>query len=241
VRSRRHPLLAAALAGSLLAAGCVSVVRDPGRPPPVSEPAPTRPPRPVLGTTRASASYVLSGAFSPTSFRPGGARAFTVSKLSPPGDYGPFRSALTAVLVFPLVPKPAGCLQRVELRLRVLRGVGQRAELAVYPSALLALAKGRRPDLIPWGSLLDNRPRGLADVPLDVRWAEIDITDLYRTWAGGHEFPSRGRSVPKGTPLVVSVRPPAWDPYHDFVREFAGAATPDAPRLAWTARGGCRG
>jgi hypothetical protein len=117
----------------------------------------------------------MSGAFSPSSFHPGGARVFTVNKLSPPRDtIEPFRSALTAVLVFPLISKPARCLQRVRLRLRVLGGRGPRAELAVYPSALLSLAQGRRPNPIPSETLIDNRPRGLADVPLDVGWAEID-------------------------------------------------------------------
>jgi hypothetical protein len=184
----------------------------------------------------------MSGEFSPRSFRPGGMREFTVSKLSPPlNSMEPFRSALTAVLVFPLIPKPASCLQQVRLRLRVLGGRGPRAELAVYPSALLSLAKGRRPDRIPLETLIDNRPRGLADVPLDARWAEIDITELYRTWAGGAEFPSMGRSIPKGTLLVVSIRPPGWTNENDFVREFAGAAAGRAaPRLGWTASGACR-
>lgn len=114
----------------------------------------------MSGTTRASGSYVMSGSFAPRSFRPGGARVFTVSKLSPPPEtVQPFRSALTAVLVFPLVPKPAGCLQRVRLRLRVLGGRGPRAERPSTPSALLSLAKGRRPDPIPWETLIDNRPR----------------------------------------------------------------------------------
>jgi hypothetical protein len=184
----------------------------------------------------------MSGEFSPRSFRPGGMREFTVSKLSPPpNSVEPFRSALTAVLVFPLIPQPAGCLQRVRLRLRVLGGQGPRAELAVYPSALLSLAKGQPPDPIPWETLIDNQPRGLAVVPLGVRWAEVDVSLLYRTWAGGIEFPSAGRRVPAGTPLVVSIRPPGWTTEDDFVRRFAGAAAGrDAPHLAWTARGNCR-
>jgi hypothetical protein len=184
----------------------------------------------------------MSGEFSPSSFRPGGMRQFTVSKLSAPSDsMEPFRSALTAVLVFPLIPKPVRCLQRVRLRLRVLGGQGTRAELAVYPSALLSLGEGQRPDPVPLETLIDNQPRGLADVRLDVPWAEFDVTLLYRTWAGGGEFPSRGRSVPTGTPLVVSIRPPGWTSEDDFVREFAGAAAGRAaPMLAWTARGGCR-
>jgi hypothetical protein len=183
----------------------------------------------------------MSGAFIPSSFRPGGSRVFTVSKLSPPPDtIEPFRSALTAVLVFPLITKPARCLEEVRLRLRVLGGRGPVAELAVYPSALLSLAEGRRPDPLPSETLIDNRPRGLADVPLDPGWAEIDITELYRTWAGGADFPSEARQIPAGTPLVVSIRPPAWTQEHDFVREFGGpAAGAAAPRLAWTASGGC--
>jgi hypothetical protein len=81
----------------------------------------------------------------------------------------------------------------------------------------------------------------LADVPLDVPWAEFDVTLLYRTWAGGVGFPSAGKSILTGTPLVVSIRPPGWTSEHDFVREFAGAAAGRAaPRLAWTASGVCR-
>jgi hypothetical protein len=169
-------------------------------------------------------------------------RELTVSKLSPPRDsMEPFPSALTAVLVFPLIPEPASCLQQVRLRLRVLGGQGPRADLAVYPSALLSLAEGRRPDRVPLKTLFDNRPRGLADVALDVRWAEIDITELYRTWAGGVAFPSKRMSIPKGTPLVVSIRPPAWTDENDFVREFAGAAAGGAaPTLAWTASDACQ-
>jgi hypothetical protein len=242
MRSRRQLLLAAALAASMVVAGCVSVTPDPAHPPPASEPAPTRPPGPVSGTTRASGSYMMSGAFSPSSFPPGGSRVFTVSKLSPPPDtIEPFRSALTAVLVFPLITRPADCLQQVRLRLRVVGGRGPHADLAVYPSALLSLAKGRRPDRLPWETLIDNRPRGLAEVPLDAGWAEIDITELYRTWAGSAESPSAGRHVPAGTPLVVSIRPPAWTEERDFVREFDGAAAgANAPQLAWTTDGACR-
>jgi hypothetical protein len=184
---------------------------------------------------------MMSGEFSPSSFRPGGSRVFTVSKLSPPPDtIEPFTSALTAVLVFPLISRPADCLQRVGLRLRVLGGRGRHADLAVYPSALLSLAKGRRPDRLPWETLIDNRPRGLADVPPDPGWVEIDITELYRTWAAGADFPSVGRHVPAGTPLVVSLRPPGWTQERDFVRSFGSAAAgANAPRLAWTADGAC--
>jgi hypothetical protein len=93
----------------------------------------------------------MSGEFSPRSFRPGGARVITVSKLSSPTDtIEPFRSALTAVLVFPLVDKPADCLREVRLRLRE--------------------------------TLMDNRPRGLADVPLDPGWAEAG--DFVRRFGG---------------------------------------------------------
>ena len=43
-------------------------------------------------------------------------------------------------------------------------------------------------------------------------------------------LPSAGRSVPRGTPLVVSIRTPGWTDQDDFVRKFAGASTGrDAP------------
>jgi hypothetical protein len=49
-------------------------------------------------------------------------------------------------------------------------------------------------------------------------------------------FPSAPRHLPTGAPLVV-----AQTNEGDFVRQFAGAAAgDDAPRLAWTATGGCR-
>ena len=76
---------------------------------------------------------------------------------------------------------------------------------------------------------------------LGAPWAEFDLTLLYRTWAGGVEFPSAGKRIRPGTPLVVSIRPPGWTNEDDFVREFAGAAAGRAaPSLAWTAKGGCR-
>ncbi len=183
----------------------------------------------------------MSGAFSPRSFRPGGMRHFTVSKLSPPlNSMEPFPSALTAVLVFPLIPKPATCLQQVRLRLWVLGGRGSRAELAVYPSALLSLAEGRRPDPIPLETLIDNRPRGTGTLTAGGAWLRVDLTALYRTWARGGPFPSQGRAVEPGTPLVVDVRPSVvTEPYFEARFDGLGGDRDTAPQLRWRVTRGC--
>lgn len=54
-----------------------------------------------------------------------------------------------------------------------------------------------------WTLLLDNRPRDLA---FTGREGEADVTDLVKTFMKGGPFPSQGKSVPVGSPLVLSVQ-----------------------------------
>jgi len=72
---------------------------------------------------------------------------------------------LTAEIVFPLLPAPAACVRRVELRITLLRTDGAPTDegpypLAAYPSALTGLAVGTIPTTIPTLDLVANRPRG---------------------------------------------------------------------------------
>jgi hypothetical protein len=195
----------------------------------------------VQGTTYATANYVIEGGISTQRVAAGRPAVLPVTKLVASG--GPMRAI---ALVFPLLRQPARCVQRVELRLRLLGGRGKEATLAVYPSARLSLAAGRRPASAS-DSLIDNRPRGVAEVPLGAPWAVVDISELYRTWARGGPFPSEHAEIPAGTPLVVIVRPPAYDDptlggAPDFARSFAavGNGRTDRPQLRWTAKARCR-
>jgi hypothetical protein len=153
----------------------------------------------------------------------------------------------TFVVVFPLGRAPTSYLRRVELQLRVLdgRGAERGGALAVYAAKALSLASGRLGSVQGIDAYVAIRPRGIAEVPSDPGWAGIDVTDLYKLWARGGPFPN-GETVPRGTPLVVEVRPPSYavassGPDSPFVRHFAAIAAgpPSAPRLRLTALRDC--
>lgn len=121
------------------------------------------------------------------------------------------QDAAGLVVVLPLADAPTSCVQRAVLRLDVREAVGE-ALLGVYPGAAVSLVEGRLP---PTGAddaarLLDNRPRGTAVVTAPGP-VEVDITSLYLLWAKGAAFPSQGRYVRVGTPLVLVLRPTAAD------------------------------
>lgn len=103
------------------------------------------------------------------------------------------------------------CLDRAVLQLRLRPDpAGPGGEIAAYASAARSLADGRVP---PPGSggpatLLDNRPRGTASFAPGDDLLELDVTEVARLWVAGDAFPSRGRRVPVGSPLVLLVRPP---------------------------------
>ncbi|HYN18792.1 MAG TPA: hypothetical protein VEY96_11970, partial [Actinomycetes bacterium] len=76
----------------------------------------------------------------------------------------------------------------------------------------------------------------LAAPPRCVRQVELW---LYRTWAAGGPFPSRQRSVRKGTPLVVDVRTADFG-QPVFEARIAPLGDPEtAPHLRWTAARDC--
>ncbi|MBL7499612.1 hypothetical protein I6A84_16100 [Frankia sp. CNm7] len=154
---------------------------------------------------------------------------------------------LTSEIVFPLLPAPARCVRRVELRLTPLASQGELGEegpypLVAYPSALTGLASGTIPATVPRLDLVTNRPRG------DVEWsshddpapaaggAELtaDITDLYQRWAAGMPTPTGVASVPPGTPLVLALRPALTNVLGEWSHTYGGADSLVPPRLVWT-------
>jgi RNA polymerase sigma-70 factor, ECF subfamily len=210
---------------------------DGARPPVTPTTAPV-----ATGVTRATRAYVLEGYWAGESVRPGSPDRLPVTKSVTDRE----TSDTSAALVFPLLPKRPDCLEQVELRLHLRGGSGERATIAAYPSSLLSLAEGRRPGALNGGTLLDNRPKGEADVPLSAQWAVFDITRLYTTWVKGGPFPSMGRTVPQGRPLVLIVRPPSYDdpgfggsPNFERVFDAPGGDRANSPQLRWTGRPDC--
>jgi hypothetical protein len=183
------------------------------------------------------------------------ARAFTVLQGSPgghvrPAGPGPMpvalrrvgeleRQGVNLVLVFPLLTARPRCVRQVELWLRVLRYQPQ-FHIAAYPSKLVSLASDRPATRAGFEILIDNRPRGDATVTEDRAWMRFDVTELYRTWAEGGPFPSQGRTIRRGTPLVVDVRPDSFaEPYFEVRFAPLDRDADTAPQLRWTAARDC--
>ena len=115
------------------------------------------------------------------------------------------------VAVFPLPDRGSACLLRAGLVLDADAVTGE-APVAAYPGAATSLADGVLP---PRGQadaalVLSHRPRGLGVVAAPGT-VEVDVTDVYRRWERGGPFPSTGRTVRDGTPLVLVIRTPSAD------------------------------
>jgi hypothetical protein len=187
-------------------------------------------------------------------------RAFTLVRASPGGGVRPARAGplplamrkvadpyddqmVNLVLVFPLLEAPARCVREVELWLRVLRFHQQfrygDPQIAAYPSSLVSLASARPATRAGFETLIDNRPVGAGVRTPDDAWMHFDLTELYRTWAEGGPFPSRQRTIPKGTPLVVDVRATDFG-QQLFEARIAPLTDPEtAPHLRWVAARDC--
>lgn len=160
------------------------------------------------------------------------------------GDETDADTMVTLVLVFPLLRVPPDCVRQLELWLRVLRFDHQfryqDPQLSAYPSLLVSLASARPSTRHGDETLLDNRPKGDAELTGDETWMHFEITELYRIWAEGGPFPSQGRTVPKGTPLVVDIR--AADMGQQLFEARVAPIGGDreaAPQLRWTAARDC--
>jgi len=115
-----------------------------------------------------------------------------------------------AAVVFSRPLVQPSCVVTAALILHVTGGRQLKdAELGVYPSdESNYLSSARVPNSqLDLSRLLDNRPRGYA-LTVHVGTLQIDVTDLYRTWAAGGPFPSNGASVDPTDPMAFIVRPP---------------------------------
>jgi hypothetical protein len=143
------------------------------------------------------------------------------------------------LLVFPLLKARPRCVRQVELWLRLLRYQPQ-FHIAAYPSKLVSLASDRPAAEVGFETLIDNRPRGDATVTADEAWMHFDVTGLYHTWADGGPFPSQQRTIRRGTPLVVDVRPDSFaEPYFEVRFAPLDRDADTAPHLRWTAARDC--
>ena len=146
------------------------------------------------------------------------------------------QEAAALLVVLPLARAAPDCVRSASLTLDVAATAGSPAEVGVYPGAATSLVDGGVPasDERSAASLVDNRPRGVATVsgPGPV---EVDVTELARTWTAGGPFPSTGRRVEPGTPLLLVLRPTAADPGRWTVT-LAGP-----PTLTYGSEPGCTG
>jgi hypothetical protein len=237
-----------ALAALVLAAGCTVRIRP--DPAPTSIPgapaaATTTSTGPVSrGTTIASRAFTLVLDWPDGTLRRAGAGPLPVAMRQGAGPYGDEDIMVTLVLVFPLLRAQPDCVHQVELWLRVLRFDHQfryqDPQLAAYPSLLVSLASARPAIRAGDVTLLDNRPKGDAELTRDEAWMHFNLTELYRTWAEGGPFPSQSRIVRRGTPLVVDVRAAdlAQELFEARVAPIGGDPE-TAPQLRWVATRDC--
>lgn len=243
VRRRRTTgvvLTAVALVASAAAAGAVGLRAgaEPSPPSAVAAPLPiayepplTAVPAPPTTVSALRTAQVDGAAFAPATARFDPPRLavgkdISVSRWSPDT---PFR---TAAVVFPPFDQAGRCLGEVVLRLTVTDVSGGAAEVAAYPSAAAeSLLEGRAPRYGGSGVLLDNRPRGLADVVPGQREVVLDVTAMARLWADGNAFPSDRRRVAPGTPFAVLLRPPGADDGTYEVTLLADGPAEQRPRL----------
>jgi hypothetical protein len=242
-----RPRAPAAVAGALIvalalaAAGCTVRLRpEPAptsgtAPPVVAATTPTAGPS-VRGTTVAARAFTLVRGWPGGPARPAGPGPLPVA-LRRVGELD--AEGVNLLLVFPLLKARPRCVRQVELWLRVLRYQPQ-FHIAAYPSRLVSLASDRPATRAGFETLIDNRPRGDATVTTDRAWMHFDVTELYRTWAAGGPFPSQQRTVRRGTPLVVDVRPDSFaEPYFEVRFAPLDRDADTTPQLRWTAARDC--
>lgn len=139
------------------------------------------------------------------------------------------------VLAFRPVAGPGRCITKADLAV-FQKTPSDPGQVRAYPSAALSLARGQLP---PAGSggpsvLIDNQPAADPSPGEDGR-QHFDVTELVARWADGGPFPSTGRSVPVGSPVVLNLRPPAAD---DGSYTVNYALSP-RPELVVTRQPGC--
>jgi len=244
-RQRRRVVLAAVAGVVALGAGGVAALTSgaasPGRATAVPSSSPAAPsaaappPAPlVVQNVQATRLYTARGdAFFDTSTLQRDPQELVVTKQV--GEQLRPQDAGALLVVLPLAASAPACVQQASLALDVAATIGGPAEVGIYPGAATSLVAGRLP---PSGeadvaAILDNRPRGVAEVtgPGPV---EVDVTALARTWTAGGPFPSTGREIEPGTPMLLVLRPTGAGPGTWTVT----LASP--PALTYRSTPGCR-
>jgi hypothetical protein len=238
-RPARGAVVALVLVVPVLAAGCTIRARPEAPSTARLTGGPTSTVGTIRGTTVARRAFLLHFGSSGSRVRAAPAGPLPVAFGEGTEELGDDR-LVSLVLVFPLLRSRPGCVRRVQLWLRVLRFDDPQPELAAYPSLLASLIWEQPLPPVGEETLIDNRPRGTGTLTADGAWLRFDITALYRTWARGGPFPSQGRAVEPGTPLVVDVRPAVLVEPRVEAR-FAGLDwdRDTAPQLRWRVTRGC--
>lgn len=114
----------------------------------------------------------------------------------------------TAIIAIQRPRVDARCLVAAQLRLYITHATEAAADgLAIYPSHVFDATSKRNGDAFGYaGTLLDIRPRAVADELVEGGWSHWDITDIVRLWLKGGPFPSQGAPVPGTGPVVLSLR-----------------------------------
>jgi hypothetical protein len=138
-----------------------------------------------------------------------------------------------AVILFRTPRTPLRCIQNVTLQVLVSRYVGRFPDyLKVYPSAMFPLARAANQKGTWVGpDLLDITPGAQTDVSDKPRRLSFDITELYRTWVSGEAFPS-GSSVPRGTAIILELRPPQQGEPLSWSAAVLGSSSSTPPTIA---------
>ena len=183
---------------------------DAGAATPTVSPCPSAAP-PVTQTVQAARVYAAAGdAFFQEATLQRNPRELSVEK-----DVGELlrpQDARALLVVLPLAVASPACLLAASLALDVVAVTGGPAEIGIYPGAATSLVEDRVPasGADDVAAIVDNRPRGVAAVSA-LGLQEVDVTELARTWSTGGPFPSTGRRIEPGRPLLVVLRPTAAD------------------------------
>ena len=118
------------------------------------------------------------------------------------------QDASALLVVLPLAATDPACIRSASLALDISTVTGGPAEVGIYPGAATSLIDDRVPasGADDVAAILDNRPRGVAKVTAP-GLQTVDVTELARTWSTGGPFPSTGRRIEPGTPLLLVLRP----------------------------------
>lgn len=77
--------------------------------------------------------------------------------------------------------------------------------MEIFPSLVRGIPRLTEGEVVEPVGLLDNQPKGEAEVLAEPGWLTFDVTDIVRLWVSRQPFPSQGIRAPRG-PLALAVR-----------------------------------